>query len=91
MQDLGALAAGQHTVWVVLGQLAHQACPGAVNGLAAASVTFTVAQAAPAPSATGSAGLVPAEASRALFGMLALAGAVVLVAGARALAARERR
>lgn len=54
-QDLGSLAAGEHTVTVVLGQVNHMACE------ARGSATFTSATAvtaAPTAAATGSGGLL---------------------------------
>jgi len=50
-QDLGSLAPGSHTVYVVLGQLSHVACE------ARGQVTFNVAAAPTAPK-TGTGGLV---------------------------------
>ncbi|MSQ36661.1 MAG: DUF4399 domain-containing protein [Dehalococcoidia bacterium] len=89
-QNLGALAAGAHTVEVVLGQFNHTAC--AARG----SVTFTVAATqaatavAPSAPATGSAGL--AGGSPAAATVLALfALATVLVGGSRLATGRRAR
>lgn len=61
-QDVGALTPGSHTVWVVVGQVSHQACGGTDGNIIVGSTTFTVAAAAataaaPAPGKTGTAGL----------------------------------
>lgn len=59
-QDLGTLAPGSHTVWVVLGQLTHVACD------ARGSVTFTTSQvagAAPTPARTGNGGYLEPRSS----------------------------
>jgi hypothetical protein len=93
-QDLGALAAGTHTVTVVLGQLSHVACD------TRASVTFTTTQAATptaaatgtsatAPTApkTGNAGLIKSGNS-AQLALVALLTVAVLFTG-RALAGRR--
>ena len=51
-QDVGALSAGKHTVWVVLGDVSHLTCSPMVVG----SVSFDVAAAATLPaSGTGAA------------------------------------
>ncbi len=87
-QDLGALAAGSHTVTVVLGRLDHVACD------ARATVTFATAAApaaAPvaAPAKTGNAGLVDGGTGWSM--LLASAGlTLAAVAGGRALVARRR-
>jgi hypothetical protein len=93
--NLGALAAGQHTVVVVLGQLSHVACD------TRASVTFTVAQAAtPTPTATaaaapaapktGNAGLLGGDSSG-LAVVSLLLGVTLLVVGGRTLMAAKAR
>ena len=85
-QDVGPLAAGPHTVWVVVGQLAHQACGGADGNVAVGKATFNVAAAAAAPAPvavpakTGNAGLVTPTESPAL--PLALAAVALLFVGA---------
>lgn len=77
-QDLGTLSAGEHTVWVVVGQLNHTACE--VRG----SATFTtVATAAPK---TGDAGLAAPTNSSWPSSYLE-AGIVIAVLGATGLAA----
>lgn len=87
-QDLGALPAGQHTVWVVVGQVSHQACGGADGNIVTGSTTFTTAalQAvpvqAPAPSKTGTGGVEPTRTS-ALVVLALLAATGLAVAGAR--------
>jgi hypothetical protein len=94
-QDLGALAAGTHTVTVVLGQLSHVACD------TRASVTFTTAQAgsptptptatavtAPAAPKTGNAGLMKPGNSTG-FGLLAVLALAIVFTG-RALVGRRR-
>lgn len=89
-QDLGPLAAGSHTVVVVLGQLNHTACD------TRATVTFTsaapaaVPAAAPAPAKTGDAGLA-GEGTDPVVLMGALLGAALLfAAGARKVTGRRR-
>lgn len=91
-QDVGTLTPGSHTVWVVLGQLAHQACGGADGNVAVGKVTFTVAAAqaaaAPAPGKTGNAGLVaPTEWPVAPLMLAALA--LLIIVGARVVTARR--
>lgn len=79
-QDVGALTAGRHTVWVVLGDVAHTTCTPMVVG----SVSFNVAAASLPATGTGaddgSAGLAWAEALIALLvaGVAAAGGGVVL-------------
>lgn len=83
-QDLGALAGGQHTVVVVLGQLNHVACE------TRASVTFAVgaAQASPAAPKTGSAGLAGgSDSAMVTAGLLLLAFG--LTVGGRAVSSRR--
>ena len=83
-QDLGALAAGSHTVTAVLGQLTHVACE------TRASVTFTTvaaAQASPAAPKTGNAGLL-GESNTLAAGLL-LVAAVAVTIGGRAIATRR--
>lgn len=64
------LAAGSHTVTVVLGQLVHQACDAARGNVVTGAATFTVAAAqatatpTPAPAATPAATLVAAAAPK---------------------------
>lgn len=94
-QDLGTLAAGSHTVVVVVGQLDHRACAlrGQVTFSTAAQAATPAATAAPVtPPRTGSGGLL-SQASEATSSPLALAalalGALVAVGGA-ALATRRR-
>ena len=71
-QDVGALTPGSHTVWVVVGQVSHQACGGTDGNIIAGSTTFTVAApaaataAAPAPGKTGTGGLQAATTGMAL-------------------------
>ncbi len=93
-QNLGALAAGSHTVEVVLGQFNHTAC--AARG----SVTFTVAaQQAATPAATAAAPSAPATGSAGLAGTSAAAATVlalfalatVLVGGSRLATDRRAR
>lgn len=75
-QDVGALAAGKHTVWVVLGDVGHTVCAPMVVG----SVSFDVAAAATLPSSgTGAAGGAATGAKWPLAAaMLTLAGTVLL-------------
>ncbi len=88
-QDLGALAAGSHTVTAVLGQLNHTACD------TRATVTFTTAAAtttsapAAAPAKTGNAGLAEdGNTSLLLVGSL-VGAAFVLTLGARKVSRRR--
>lgn len=86
------LAAGQHTVTVVLGQLGHQACADSTGKLIAGTATFTVAaQAAPtatvAAPKTGNAGLVATTGST---GATALAITLGVLTLGGAAAARRR-
>lgn len=91
-QDLGTLAAGSHTVVVVVGQLDHKACD--LRG----QVTFTTAAAQAAPTAavsppkTGSGGLLrqTSEAASSGLGMAALAFATLVAVGGAAVATRRR-
>ncbi len=88
-QDLGALAAGPHTVTVVLGQVNHAACD------TRASVTFTTAAtpvAAPvaAPAKTGNAGLDGAGGDSVLLMGSLLDIAALVTAGARKVTGRRR-
>ncbi len=92
-QDVGPLAPGVHTVYVVVGQLDHRACA------LRAQVTFTVGGAAAtkaaAPSAvtppkTGSGGLLGSTEAASWLGMAAVAAAVVGVAGGAVVARRRR-
>jgi hypothetical protein len=86
------LAAGSHTVTVVLGQLGHQACGDNTGKLTAGTATFTVAaQAAPtatvAAPKTGNAGLAATAGST---GTTALAITLGVLALSGAAAARRR-
>lgn len=91
-QDLGTLAAGSHTVVVVVGQLDHKACD--LRG----QVTFTTAAAQAAPTAavtppkTGNGGLLgqTSEAASSGLGMAAMAIATLVAAGGAAVATRRR-
>lgn len=91
-QDLGALAAGPHTVVVVVGQLDHKACD--LRG----QVSFTTAAAQAAPTAavtppkTGNGGLLrrTSEAASSGLGMAALAVATLVAVGGAAVATRRR-
>ena len=91
-QDLGTLTPGAHTVWVVIGQFAHQACGGADGNVVAGKVTFTTAAAqaapVPAPAKAGNGGLVAPTGSPVLpFALAALA--LLVVGGARIATARR--
>lgn len=89
-QDLGALAAGSHTVIAVLGQLNHTACDtrATVTFTTAAGVTTTSAPAA-APAKTGNAGLAD-DGSTSLLLVGSLVGAAfVLTVGARQVSRRR--
>ena len=99
-QDVGPLTPGSHTVWVVVGQVSHQACGGTDGNIVAGSTTFTVAaaQAVPAATAAAAPAHAPAKAgtggveanSNGMLATLALLGiAIVGVAGARRLTARS--
>ncbi len=57
-QDLGSLAAGEHTVTVVLGQVNHMACEARGSVTFTSATAVTAAPAAPVPAATGSGGLL---------------------------------
>ncbi len=86
-QDLGALAAGSHTVTVVLGQVNHTACD------TRASVTFTtVVTAVPvtAPAKTGNAGLAGEGGDSILLVGSLLGVALLVTAGARKVSSRRR-
>lgn len=74
-QDLGALSAGKHTVWVVLGDVSHIVCTPVVQG----TVSFDVAAGALPTTGTGGATAGGVDAS-ALWLTLA-AGAVAAGAG----------
>ncbi len=98
-QDVGTLAAGAHTVWVVVGQVSHQACGGTDGNIIAGSTTFNVAAAAaaptavaatPAPAKTGTGGLARSESSG-ITPLVLLAVAILGVAGARRLTGRVSR
>ena len=103
-QDVGALSAGSHTVWVVVGQVSHQACGGTDGNIIAGSATFNVAAAAaatpvaapatttaaPAPSKTGTGGLARSESSG-ITPLVLLGVAILGVAGARRLTGRTSR
>jgi hypothetical protein len=78
-QDVGSLAPGSHTVWVVLGQVNHTACN------ARGSVTFTVT--APTPPRTGDAGL--ASTGSDAFAMFALLGLAFAATASARLATRR--
>lgn len=98
------LAAGSHTVTVVLGQLSHQACGNAAGAVVTGTATFTVAAtqatATPTPAATpaapatasapktGSAGLTGDMTSPAAMALLV--GITSAVLGGAALARRRR-
>ncbi len=73
-QDLGALSAGNHTVWVLLGDVSHLVCDPVVQG----SVSFNVA--AGALPATGTSG-APAAGVNGSAIWLILAGTVAAGAG----------
>lgn len=90
-QDLGALAAGSHTVTVVLGQLNHTACD------ARATVTFTSPPAAApaatpvaAPAKAGNAGLAGSGADSPLLVGALIGAALLLTVGARKISSRRR-
>ncbi len=91
-QDLGALAAGSHTVVVVVGQLDHRACD--LRG----QVTFTTAAAQAAPTAavsppkTGTGGFLgqTSEAASSGLGMAFLSVATLIAVGGAAIATRRR-
>jgi len=95
-QDLGTLAAGSHTVWVVVGQVAHQACGGTDGNVIAGSTTFTVAAvaatttAAPAPTRTGNGGLAQPQTGLAMP-LALLTAALVTTLAARSLTGRRHR
>lgn len=77
-QDVGALSAGRHTVWVVLGDVAHIACTPMVVG----SVSFDVAAAALPRTGDGAADRDGSMATLLIafaFGGVALAGAGVVL------------
>lgn len=88
-QDLGTLAAGSHTVVVVVGQLDHRACE--LRG----QVTFSTSAAGAAavtPPKTGNGGLLQGAAlSTSGLGLAALAATAVVAAGGGAALARRRR
>lgn len=88
-QDLGTLAAGSHTVVVVVGQLDHRACD--LRG----QVTFTTSAAGAAavtPPKTGNGGLLEGAAtSTSGLSLAALAATAVVAAGGGAALARRRR
>ncbi len=85
-QDLGALAAGSHTVTVVLGQVNHTAC----DTRASATFTTVAAAAVAAPAKTGNAGLM-SEGGDSVLLVGSLAGVVVLLTiGARRVSSRRR-
>ena len=77
-QDVGALSAGKHTVWVVLGDVTHTTCSPLVVG----SVSFNVAAAAALPAggmgATGDASGNEIPILIALVGLAAAVGGLVL-------------
>ena len=76
-QDLGALSAGQHTVWVVLSRSPSAAAIGRTACDLRGSVTFTVAAAQPG---TGSRGYLDQNSSRLpMVTWLALASASLVV------------
>jgi hypothetical protein len=76
-QDLGPLAPGQHTVWVVLGDVRHVPCQPLVE----ASVRFAVGGAAPAAvPATGGGGLLGPRAGSMSRVLALLGGGLILVA-----------
>jgi len=97
-QDVGALAAGPHTVWVVVGQVSHQACGGADGNIVTGSTTFSVpaqaapaqpTAAAPAPAKSGTGGVAQARPDATV--PLVLGGiALLAIAGARSLTGRRR-
>jgi hypothetical protein len=103
-QDVGTLAAGSHTVVVVVGQLDHRACDlrGQVTFTAQAAATATptaattpaaTATVAPVtPPSTGSGGLLgqASEATSSPLALAALALATVLAVGGAAVATRRR-
>jgi len=77
MQDLGPLAPGQHTVWVVLGDVRHVPCQPLVE----ASVRFTVAGATPAAvPATGRGGPLGTRAGGVVRVLTLLGSGLMLVA-----------
>jgi len=83
-QDLGSLASGSHTVYVVLGQLSHVACE------ARGQVSFTTAAAPTAPK-TGSGGLVGGSGSSNTAEVFALLAVVAMLTLSGRLATRRER
>lgn len=75
-QDVGALAPGKHTVWVVLGDVGHIVCTPVVQ----ASVSFDVSAAAALP-ASGSLGPINGDRPFGLVGVMLLSGLFVATAG----------
>ncbi|MCC6238522.1 MAG: hypothetical protein IT299_13250 [Dehalococcoidia bacterium] len=93
-QDLGALSAGAHTVYVVVGQLDHRACAlrGQVSfNVGAASASATQPTSPVTPPKTGSGGLLPGAASASSWlGLATLAVAALGIAGGAVVARRRR-
>lgn len=93
-QDVGPLAAGPHTVYVVVGQLDHRACAlrGQVSFNVGAASAAAAQPASPVtPPKTGSGGLLPgAGAASSWLAMAALAVGAFGVAGG-AIVARRRK
>ncbi len=77
-QDVGTLTAGNHRVWVVLGDVAHTACTPMVAG----SVSFDVMAAAALPaSGTGLAGGSASGSAVPMFAVALMAGLAAASAG----------
>jgi hypothetical protein len=95
-QDLGTLAAGSHTVIVVVGQLDHRACDlrGTVTFTVAAQVAPTAtatATAAPvSPPSTGSGGLLGQSSGTSSLALATLALATIVAVAGAAVATRQR-
>lgn len=93
-QDLGALAPGVHTVYVVVGQLNHSACAlrGQVSFTVGAATATKAQPASPVtPPKTGSGGLLAgASGASSWLGIAALAAAALGVTGGAVVARRRR-
>jgi len=74
-QDVGALAAGKHTIWVVLGDVGHVVCSPVVQG----SVSFDVS--AGALPKTGTGGQRGDAIDGSVLRLIAAAGAVIAAIG----------
>lgn len=87
-QDLGALSAGTHTMWVVVGQLGYQDC-GVGGNVVVGSTTFTFAAqttatstaVAPAAAKTGNGRLVQTSESPLPWALATFAIVLVATAG----------